>query len=574
MNNPFSSYIESGELMKVAGDYARSGPEYHGACPLCGAGVEHGKESAQFVCWPEHPKKADRGGGYLCRNCTDGKLLSGVDFLMTRDNLSAAEAFKALGLTSSAPTVKRYRRMPALSSAGTSAAVGEATSRVVDADAWCAAATAFLARAGEVLKSNPHGMKYITDRGFTASSIEAFKFGFVLKTLWVEWSAWGMADPGNGKQMPLPRGWVVPIFDARGRIAVLKIRRPQEDVLAHPEWGKYFCLKRTNGIPSWTPPIWHPGRPVIVFEGEFDAALVQQEASPLVNAISTGSTSNCIDRDVLQKIGSSPVFVAMDADEAGQKKQAEYDRAYPDWETVEQPAGFKDAGEAHAGGVDLREWVRAFLPSTMLRAIEAQLPSSSAGVSSSPSPSPATPSPSPEKVPCSDSSEAVLSDAATDKYTVESGDTGLSDLIVSDAPAAASDEAVRAHEGEADAPKPIDGIRPELWWLLSAEDVEWLDHRLRNPSAFTDEEYTGIRLARHYLEGGELVPYRQPFTVLDTDGIPTRCAQNNLAMRAALARCKYPSKTVCVRTDAQGREFWDVTARGAALLEHFMYGDW
>ncbi len=564
MNSPFSQYIEAGDLMKVAGDYARSGPEYHGACPLCGAGSEHGKESAQFVCWPDHPKKADKGGGYLCRNCTDGKLLSGVDFLMARDRITAAEAFKALGLSSSAPARKQYRRLPSLSSAGVSASVREVAARVADEDVWCAAAADFLKRAQGNLRSDPRGLEYLTGRGFTESSVEAFKFGFIPKTVWADWATWGMEDPGTGKQMPLPRGWVIPIFDAFGRIAVLKIRRPQEDVQAHPEWGKYHCLKRTRGIPSWTPPVWQSGRPVVVFEGEFDAALVCQEAAPLVNAISTGSTSNCIDRDVIQRIGAAPVFVAMDADEAGQKKQAEYDRTYPDWEPVDQPSGCKDVGEAFSNGVDIREWVRSFLPSTMLRSIEAQLASSSASV---PSPSPKTSSPQNE--PCSDSLGTIRGDDGADKEAVESGSTACKEQVTTGGEADAG-----PFSEDAASPSAIDNLRTGAWWWLRADDVEWLERRMRNPSDFSEEEQVGIRLARHYYEGGELVPYRQPFSVLDTDGIPSRFAKDNRAMRAALAQCKYPSEIVCVRSDNQGRDFWDVTARGYALFQRLMLGDW
>lgn len=369
MNSVFDEYIERGDFTRVSGEHARSGPEYHGACPICGAGAGHGRASAQFVCWPGHPKK--QGGGWFCRNCSEGKLKSGIDFLMARDKITAGEAFRALGLDGGA--VRRGpRRLPPLPPARSASRDCGHFSRVADAERWLGQAAALLANAKAELKRSQEGQKYLLARGFTPESMARFQFGYIPRTYWADGSAWGMADHGTGKGMTIPRGWLIPIFDRLGRIAALKIRRHPQDLERYPKWGKYHCIQRTASVPSWASPAWRPGRPLVIFEGELDAALVDQDAGGLVNCVSTGSASNLPDPATLDLIGKDPVFVAMDADEAGQKRRAAYEADFPEWESVDQPAGFKDAGEARQAGVDLRAWVRSFLPQTMLCRIAAQ----------------------------------------------------------------------------------------------------------------------------------------------------------------------------------------------------------
>lgn len=58
---------------------------YAGACPFCG-----GKD--RFVL-----KQTSNGWRWLCRHCTDTRYLDAIDYVQRRDNLSLAEAIRALG---------------------------------------------------------------------------------------------------------------------------------------------------------------------------------------------------------------------------------------------------------------------------------------------------------------------------------------------------------------------------------------------------------------------------------------------------------------------------------------------
>lgn len=373
MLNPFSSYIESGDFIQVCGDSGRSGAEWHGACPLCGAGSNSGKNSDQFVCWPDHPKKKDSGGGWFCRGCTDGKLQSGIDFLIRRDGLSVAEAFRVLGLQKSVSPVPRVRRLPTYHEEKRDE--GAAAHGVIDSNKWTAAAQALLSRCQKALERDQAARSYLHGRGFTDESIKLYGFGYVPSTQWAKRPAWGL-EQSDGKDLWIPQGWVIPIFEGKGHDLVgLKIRRPNEAIEEDGQEGKkkspkYISVKRSAVVPAWVAPSWKQSAPVLVFEGELDAALVHQEAGEYVNTLSTGSTSNSIPSAILSRMSDSLVFVVMDDDEAGRKKKAEYERTFPDWEVVDPPKGYKDAGEAFEHGVNLLEWVKGFLPKTILTRLE------------------------------------------------------------------------------------------------------------------------------------------------------------------------------------------------------------
>ncbi len=128
----------------------------------------------------------------------------------------------------------------------------------------------------------------------------------------------------------------------------MKIRQPDG---RRPKYAEAY---RDRPTVLTLDPAFHPGSPLAIVEGEFDALLLGQELRGLAAVATLGPASVRPDSSILLRfLGLSPWFTAHDADEAGDKAAA----AWPARSRRARPPGpFNDWTEARQGGVDLRRW--------------------------------------------------------------------------------------------------------------------------------------------------------------------------------------------------------------------------
>jgi DNA adenine methylase len=180
----------------------------------------------------------------------------------------------------------------------------------------------------------------------------------------------------SGKYTPIPAGIVIPWRDPRGRVVMLKIRRPAG---SEP---KYLSVGQLPIGALYAAGPFQRGGPLIIVEGELDTLLLVQELGREVMVVTLGSADADPDEVVLRRLlGCGAVFAATDADEAGDRAAAKWTTAFPRCRRVVPPSG-KDWTEAAGRGVDLRAFWSALL---------------GVGPTPAPAPSPApTPVPTPE----------------------------------------------------------------------------------------------------------------------------------------------------------------------------------
>lgn len=174
----------------------------------------------------------------------------------------------------------------------------------------------------------------IESRGLSEATIRAARLGWTPRAAGVAWK---------------PPGWVIPWFDDAGRLALVKIRPPDEWRERFPEDRrppKYIEAFRDRPALYTSPGAIRPGTPLIAVEGELDAILLGQELGDLASVVTTGSASSPLDPAMLPSLLRCPEwFAAHDADEAG-------DRAAAEWPArairVRPPEPCKDWGELHA----------------------------------------------------------------------------------------------------------------------------------------------------------------------------------------------------------------------------------
>lgn len=160
------------------------------------------------------------------------------------------------------------------------------------------------------------------------------------------WTSWAEVPTQDGRRFTA-RGIVIPWWD-RGRLALVKIRQPDED---RPKYVEAF-RDHPEAFPAWPTAV---GMPLVVVEGELDGLLLGQGLAGLAAVLTLGPASIAPESMARGRlVGLSPWLIAHDADPAG-------DKAAELWTSkccrrVRPPEPFKDWCEAAKEGVDLRRW--------------------------------------------------------------------------------------------------------------------------------------------------------------------------------------------------------------------------
>jgi hypothetical protein len=186
---------------------------------------------------------------------------------------------------------------------------------------------------------------YLESRGLSGATIRAARLGWTPRADGVAWK---------------PPGLVLPWFDG-GRLVLVKVRpddawrdrfppegkRPPKYLEAYRDPARLLCYPSPEAI--------RPGRALVIVEGELDALLLGQELRDLAPVITLGSASDRRRPAILGRmLPAAPWYVAMDADDAGDKAAAKWTGGRT--RRVRPPEPFKDWTDAQAGGINLARW--------------------------------------------------------------------------------------------------------------------------------------------------------------------------------------------------------------------------
>lgn len=239
---------------------------------------------------------------------------------------------------------------------------------------WQDAARAAAAAAAAYLWSDhPDARRVLAylrqERRLSDATIRAAGLGF--NPAWKQ-TAW--ADPQTGKRASLPPGITIPYF-CDGVLWAIRVRsitgtfathlgRREQQIGGKPA-PKYLNLagSRAAGV-LYNADQVTAGATLLVVEGEFDALLAWQELAALgVVGVTFGAASTA-PAQIPQRWrptfkAARKVYLALDADAAGQAGAARLSKALPKAQTLPLPAGVKDVTELAQRGDDLRAWFRA-----------------------------------------------------------------------------------------------------------------------------------------------------------------------------------------------------------------------
>lgn len=343
---------------KVSSAY---GGEYASHCPCCGDDGK-GKDSDRFHIWPYRDSNGHGSGRYWCRKC--GASGDNIQFLIDIDKLTFREACTELGISlpdnqqtpvrTSTPTVPRQQDH-------------QPREYPLPSEAWIAAATSFLADCQMRLAARSDAMKWLADRGIGEETAQRYGLGYNESSRggdrYRPRSRWGLPslrnDDGKEKKLWLPRGWVVPLFDERGRVIQLRVRRLNEDITRFASDIKYLMI--TGSCPATM--VLHPDADAhAVVESGLDAVLLAGLFSGALGAVTTWNASarpDVVADAILQR--SDCVLDCLDFDAAGSEQHLWWEKRYRRHKRWPVPLG-KDPGDAYKAGVDLRAWILAGLP--------------------------------------------------------------------------------------------------------------------------------------------------------------------------------------------------------------------
>ena len=322
----------------------KMGAEYHGACPFCGGVDRPGNPSDRF--WVNvNPR--DGRQYFHCRNPKCKAHGDGIGWYRSAPggNMTYDEARRAVGAP---PGPARTRAVPA-SSTPSWAPLDPPTA------AWQHAADAFVVRCAAALWSPAGAMvlNYLREhRALTDDTIRQARIGW--------------HDPGAPSAMlddigRAFRGITIPRWYG-GALWSVNIRRPKADT-GGDKRNRYRSLAGSrvkalyNGNALITPSRRRTLHTAIVCGGEFDTLVTQQSAPPGVAVVTLGGEQTGPDPEALAALEGMAIYVALDADETGERGAATWAAALPNAIRVYPPNGAKDMTDAARAGADLTQWV-------------------------------------------------------------------------------------------------------------------------------------------------------------------------------------------------------------------------
>lgn len=217
--------------------------------------------------------------------------------------------------------------------------------------------------AAYLLSQKEEPFEYLLGRGLTEVTIQRARLGYYPQYKIVKGDLWGYP----GKRLLLPRGIVIPWFDALGNVVCIRFRRLPSDESDEArkyygvdaktgEINRYKALRGVSSAYLYGSDRVVNGEPVALFEGEIDALIAgQAEVCPCV---ATGSTGWAHSEEALSLLaGCRKVLVCFDNDpnNAGERASqfwlAELSNA------VRHRPYWSDANALALAGVHIKAWL-------------------------------------------------------------------------------------------------------------------------------------------------------------------------------------------------------------------------
>jgi len=342
----------------------KSGNRYTGPCPKCGGS----KDSDKFVLFPD--------GGFRCFAC-DFKG-DRIKWLREMDGMSCREAHDAEGkdCSPSCPNygpcrngepVKRRPRSVRPQVGGKPDSLAEVAA-TEPGTAWRTWAGKLVEKARQALAREPEEIRWLESRGIGTAQVDQYQLGWLAHDLRVDRRELELPVEAGKERLWVPGGLIIPIFDSRGELHRLRIRRTPAAREKFLSDRKYVWIKGSGNLPMVLRPSG-PLRGAVIVEAELDAMAVAS-AHPDVLVVSLGTVAGGIDAGLRAELEQCPVIlVALDADPAkdgklgaGPASVKRWRRSFRQARFWPMPAG-KDPGDFvrdHNG--DLHRWVESGLP--------------------------------------------------------------------------------------------------------------------------------------------------------------------------------------------------------------------
>ena len=298
----------------------RNGGEYRGGCPHCGG-------SRRLSVHPRHPAK---GFAWYCFACRCG---GGIGSFLRARGIPAGEARRIAA------------RMPSMPSTTTP------TDPTPPCAAWQERARGFVAEAVSVLHSDAgaRALAYLkARRGLDDATIDAARLGLNLRDHHDAGAAWGFGDG----RVWLPRGIVIPTT-AVGAVWSVNIRRP----VGEP---KYRAVHGSVRVPYGSATLGG-GKPIVLFEGEFDALLLSRIAGDVVASIAMPAGAGKVWAPRIARLDTPAYLLCHDADDAGEQAAAWWLARLPRGPRRWRPYEAKDVSDMWLSGGDdlILRWICA-----------------------------------------------------------------------------------------------------------------------------------------------------------------------------------------------------------------------
>jgi DNA primase len=334
-------------LVEIVADHLgtiakRNGHAFHFGCPNCGEGTD------RFIVWSPGPSKPS--GTFFCRQCRVAG--DGIEYCKRFLCLTYPQACDLLGAEKKGrfythsfsipkkptfPTVKPPEQM------------------------WQEQGQQHVEVFHRNLKTSLPGQSLLAKRRISLETADQFFIGYNPSDAWERRELWGLPreikENGKERKVWLPKGLVIPRFDI-GEVSLvgLKIRREEwKDGDYLPKYAETVGSANCMGIYGDV-----SKEVAIVMESEFDAVVVQQEASDLCFCVSLGGAgAKRLDTVVhsLLRENSRLILIATDYDEAGLNELEWWVKIFP--QAIHWPTPYsKSPGDAYINGLNIRLWVQ------------------------------------------------------------------------------------------------------------------------------------------------------------------------------------------------------------------------
>jgi DNA primase len=317
----------------------KAGGVRHWLCPFH---ADH--KSPSLAVWPDH---------WHCYGCGEhGDAITWREKYHHEDFKAACSALGALELGAGQPVVSRR--------------VEEMRVKLPPSPQWQDRSMEFMVNSYVTLWGSIHdkgsglpevsakARDWLSKRGLVDQAMLEWAYiGFNAEDRHEDPAEWGLPPDPDGKKIWLPRGIVIPQWQAGAyTLWGLKVRRAAGD-------PKYIHIR--GSVPSLygVDTLNGQGR-AFVCEGEFDALLLRQHVGDVAGVVTMGgATCHDIDSWLPHLLSIKRLFICTDNDPAGEKAVDHWLSLTKRARRVRPPGGAKDITDAWTAGADLRDWAQA-----------------------------------------------------------------------------------------------------------------------------------------------------------------------------------------------------------------------